>query len=188
MVSCAGMLKALPGQVLAYRGWSAEATLFGFVCHQDPLYAACRYLARAPGVDAVWQVDRVYSSTPGYYYLRRAIPLYDAYVGRGVGQDLATLNATVSHVVAAAPELAIPGYSLEREIRQRPHPAPGCRRAAGRPVAGTQPVIVFDLVWQTMQQIDADFPAPPPRPRTPRSVSPPDRRRVAQRSCRRMDP
>ncbi len=37
------MLKALPAQVLAYRDWSDEATLFGFVRNQDPLYAAYRY-------------------------------------------------------------------------------------------------------------------------------------------------
>ncbi len=161
VVSCAGMLKALPAQVLAYRDWSDEATLFGFVRNQDPLYAAYRYLARAPGVDAVWQVDHGYSSTPGYYYLHRAIPLYDGYLGRGVGQDLATLTATVSHVVTTAPDLAVPGYSLEREFGN----VRILRRDAAEPPVRQwqehQPVIVFDLVWQTMQQIDADFPAPP---------------------------
>ncbi len=161
VVSCAGMLKALPAQVLAYRDLSDEATLFGFVRNQDPLYAAYRYLARAPGVDAVWQVDRGYSSTPGYYYLHRAIPLYDAYVGRGVGQDLATLTATVSHVVAAVPGLVVPGYSLEREFGN----VRILRRDAAEPPVRQwrehKPVIVFDLVWSTMQQIDADFPAPP---------------------------
>lgn len=154
-------MKALPAQVLAYRDWSDEATLFGFVRNQDPLYAAYRYLARAPGVDAVWQVDRQYSSTPGYYYLHRAIPLYDAYVGRGVGQDLATLTATVSHVVAAAPDLAVPGYSLEREFGN----VRILRRDAAEPPVRQwqehEPVIVFDLVRKTMQQIDADLPALP---------------------------
>ena len=125
--------------MLAYRDWSDEATLFGFLRDQDPLYAAYRYLARAPGVDAVWQVDRGYSSTPGYYYLHRAIPLYDAYVGRGVGQDLATLNASVSHVVAAVADLVVPGYSLEREFGN----VRVLRRDAAEPpvrqVAGTRP-------------------------------------------------
>ena len=115
-VSCAGLLKALPGQVLAYRDWSHEATKFGFVRGHDPLFAAYRYLARAPGVDAVWQIDRGYSSTPGYYYLHRAIPLYDAFVGRAVGRDLATLSASASHLVAADPDLTVPGYSLQREF------------------------------------------------------------------------
>ncbi len=109
----------------------------------------------------MWQVDHGYSSTPGYYYLHRAIPLYDGYLGRGVGQDLATLTATVSHVVTTAPDLAVPGYSLEREFGN----VRILRRDAAEPPVRQwqehQPVIVFDLVWQTMQQIDADFPAPP---------------------------
>ena len=161
VVSCAGMLKALPAQVLAYRDWSNEATLFGFLRNQDPLYAAYRYLGRAPGVEGVWQVDRQYSSTPGYYYLHRAIPLVRRHLGRGVGHDLATLTATVSHVVSAAPDLAVPGYSLEREfgnlrILRRDAAEPPVRQWREH-----QPVIVFDLVWKTMQRIDADFPAPP---------------------------
>ena len=104
---------------------------------------------------------RSYSSTPGYYYLHRAIPLYDAYVGRGVGQDLATLNATVSHVLAAVPDLVVPGYTVEREFGN----VRILRRDAAEPPVRQwrehAPVIVFDLVWKTMQQIDADFPAPP---------------------------
>ena len=72
-------------------------------------FAAYRYLSRAPGVDAVWQIDRSYASTPGYYYLHRAIPLYDAITGRGINQDLATVSASVSHLVAAVPDLTVPG-------------------------------------------------------------------------------
>ena len=161
VVSCAGMLKALPAQVLAYRAWSIEASLFGFMRGQDPTFAAYRYLARAPGVDAVWQLDRVYSSLPGYYYLHRAIPLYDAFTGRGINQDLATVSASVSHLVSADPDLTVPGYSLERvfgDIRILR------RDATEPPVRQWQehtPVIVFDIVQRIMPQIDADAPAPP---------------------------
>ena len=90
-----------------------------------------------------------------------------------MGQDLATLTATVSHVVAAVRDLVVPGYSLEREFGN----VRILRRdAAGPPVRQWRehaPVIVFDLVWKTMQQIDADFPAPPANAA---SSSPPDRR------------
>ena len=163
ITSVAGVLKALPAQVQAYRQWSAEATLFGFVRDHDPLFAAYRYLARAPGVEAVWQIDRSYSSTPGYYYLHRAIPLYDAFVGRSIiQQDLATITASASHLVSANPDLAVPGYSLEREfdgiqVLRRDAIDPPVRQWREH-----SPVIVSDIVRRVMPQIDADAPALPP--------------------------
>ena len=163
ITSVAGVLKALPAQVLAYRQWSGEATLFGFVRDHDPLFAAYRYLARAPGVEAVWQIDRTYSSTPGYYYLHREVPLYDAFVGRGIiQQDVATITASASHLVSANPDLAVPGYSLEREfdgiqVLRRDAIDPPVRQWREH-----SPVIVFDIVRRVMPQIDADAPAPPP--------------------------
>ncbi|MDE0448575.1 MAG: hypothetical protein OXH96_18080 [Spirochaetaceae bacterium] len=162
-VSVAGVVKALPAQEQAYRQWSDEATLFGFVRDHDSLFAAYRYLARAPGVEAVWQVDRGYSSAPGYYYLHRAVPLYDGYVGRGIfGQDPAKISAAVSHLVSAYPDLTVPGYSLEREfgnvrILRRDATEPPVRQ--WREYA---PVIVFDVVRRAMRRIDTDAPAPPP--------------------------
>ena len=54
----------------------------------------------------MWQVDRAYHGFPGYYYLHRRIPFYDAFTGRGVSGDL----------LAADPGVAVPGYSLERDF------------------------------------------------------------------------
>ena len=160
-VSCAAMLKALPIQMLAYRQWSNDPTLAGFVRGRDPLFAAYRYLAQAPGVDGVWHVDRSYSLTPGYYYLHRAIPLYDGNVGRPLGRNLATLAASATHVVASIPDLTVPGYALEREFG----PVRILRRqATGPPVRRWReyvPVIVFDFVAETMRRIDAGAPDPP---------------------------
>ena len=110
-VSAAGLLNALPYQELVYRAWSRETGVTGFVRNQDPIFAVYRHLARAPGVAAVWQVDRPYYSLPGYYYLHRALPFYDTFTGRGVNRDLATLSAAVSHLVSEDPKLAVPGYS-----------------------------------------------------------------------------
>ena len=162
-VSVAGVLKALPAQEQAYRQWSDEATLFGFVRDHDSLFAAYRYLARAADVGAVWQVDRGYSSAPGYYYLHRAVPLYDAYVGRGIfGQDLAKISAAVSHLVSAHPDLTVPGYSLEREFGN----VRILRRDATEPPVREwreySPIIVFDVVRRAMRQIDSRAQAPPP--------------------------
>ena len=83
---------------------------------QDPVFAAYRYLARESDAAAVWQVDRAYHGLPGYYYLHRRIPLYDAFTGYGVSHDLATLSASVSHLLVADPAVAVAGYSLEREF------------------------------------------------------------------------
>lgn len=72
-VSLAGLLNALPYQEQVYRAWSQETGKVSFVLRrfQDPIFAAYHYLARAPDVAAVWQVDRPYYSLPGYYYLAR---------------------------------------------------------------------------------------------------------------------
>ena len=162
-VSVAGILKALPAQVQAYRQWSDEATLFGFVRNHDMTFAAYRYLARSPEVGAVWQIDRGYSSTPGYYYLHHAVPLYDAYVGRDLfNRDLATIHSSVTHLVSASPDLAVPGYSLQREfgnvrILRRDAPEPPVREWRDY-----SPVIVVDVVQRAMRQIDAGAPAAPP--------------------------
>ena len=159
--SCAGLLKALPAQVEAYRPWSYEASTYGFVRGQDPVFAAYRYLAWAPGVEAVWQIDRPYSSTPGYYYLHRAIPFYDLFTGRIINRDLATVSASVTHILSADPNLTAPGYSLEREfgdirILRRDDAEPPVRRWREH-----TPVTVFDIVRPTMERIDAEAPAPP---------------------------
>ncbi len=158
-VSVAGVLNALPAQERVYRAWSGEIVT-GFVRGHDPIFAAYRYLARAPGVGAVWQADRPYFQLPGYYYLHRAIPFYDAFTGRGVNRDLATVTASVSHIVAADAE-PVPGYSLDRafgavRILRRDAAEPPVRR--WREYA---PVVVDDFTADLMRQVDAGGPAPP---------------------------
>ena len=117
-VSVAGLLNALPYQEQVYRAWSQETGKVSFVRRrlQETVFAAYRYLARESDAAAVWQVDRAYHGLPGYYYLHRRIPLYDAFTGRGVSQDLATLSSSVSHLLSADPAVAVAGYSLEREF------------------------------------------------------------------------
>ena len=66
-VSTAGILNALPYQDRVYRAWSKETGAVGFVRNQDPIFPAYRYLARAPSIRGVWQVDRAYYNLPGYY-------------------------------------------------------------------------------------------------------------------------
>ena len=161
VVTLAGALNALPAQDRVYRAWSRETGITGFLRGQDPIFAAYRYLARAPGVEAVWQVDRPYFNLPGYYYLHRAIPFYDAHTGRRINRDLATVAASVSHLVAEDPDLAVPGYSLERafggvRILRRDAAGPPVRR--WREYA---PVIVDDLVRGIMRRAGGNVPAPP---------------------------
>ena len=81
-----GVLNALPAQDQVYRAFSKETGKVGFVRGQDPIFAAYRYLAQAPGVLGVWQVDRPYFNLPGYYYLHREIPFYDAFSGRVINK------------------------------------------------------------------------------------------------------
>ena len=162
-VSLAGLLNALPYQEQVYRAWSQETGRVSYVRRriQDPIFAAYRYLARAPEVAAVWQVDRAYHGLPGYYYLHRRIPFYDAFTGRGVSQDLATLSASVSHLLSADPAVAVAGYSLEREFG-------GVRilrrDAGGPPVRQWQdytPTPVHESEIRVMGRVDANAPAAP---------------------------
>ena len=115
-VSLAGLLNALPRQDDAYRLiFAPEETPVRFVRDRDPLFAAYRYLAEAPGVLAVWHIDRHYHALPGYYYLHRKIPLYDATTGASlVGTDIPTVLASISHILTADPGLSAPGYAEER--------------------------------------------------------------------------
>ena len=161
VVSLVGILNALPYQERVYRAWSRETGVVGFVRGQDPIFAAYRYLARAPDVGAVWQLDRPYYNLPGYYYLHRQVPFYDAFTGHGIGQDLAGISASVSHLVSASADLAVPGYSLERafgELRI-------LRREANRPPLrrwqAYTPTVVSESDARIMRQFDPGFPPPP---------------------------
>ena len=64
----------------------------------------------------VWQVDRLYHDTPGYYHLHRKIPFYDWHTGQGnnLHKDAEALRASVSHIVSQDPNLAVSGYATEK--------------------------------------------------------------------------
>ena len=116
-VSLAGLANALPRQASLYQAWSNGTEAVAFLRDQDPVFPAYRYLARAPDVKGVWQVDRPYFNLPGYYYLHRDVPLYDMYSGRElIGIEAEQIRAAVSHIVSSDPATSVPGYSLEREF------------------------------------------------------------------------
>ena len=158
-VSLGGILNALPSQDQVYRGYSKETGKVGFIRGQDPIFAVYRYLTRAPGVLGVWQVDRFYYNLPGYYYLHREIPFYDAYSGRVINKDMETISASVSHIVSADTSLAIPGYTVEKKFgdvqvwRRDENEAPVRQWEVYNPIIGG--------VEQIMKQVDPNAPEPP---------------------------
>ena len=158
-VSLGGILNALPSQEQVYRAFSRETGMVGFVRGQDPIFAAYRYLSRAPGVLGVWQVDRPYYNLPGYYYLHREIPFYDAFSGRAINKDMETIAASVSHIVSGNPNLAIPGYTVERRFgdvqvwRREENDAPIRQWETYNPIIGG--------VEQVMKRVDPNAPTPP---------------------------
>ena len=160
-VSLAGILNALPYQNRVYQAWSRETGVVGFVRNQDPIFPAYRYLARAPGVIGVWQVDRPYNNLPGYYYLHRKIPFYDGYRGRGLKRNLETVSTWISHIVSADPGFSVPRFSLEQEFGQ----VRILRRDENEPPVPPWmdygPVIVTKRDERIMRRIDPDSPAPP---------------------------
>ena len=162
-VSLCGILNALPAQDQVYRGYSKETGKVGFVRGQDPIFAAYRYLARAPGVLGVWQVDRRYFNLPGYYYLHREIPFYDVYSGREINKGLEITVSSVSHIVAADTSLtnSIPGYTVEKQFgnvqiwRRDENDTPI------REWEVYNPIIIGGLD-QVMKHINSNAPKPPP--------------------------
>ena len=133
----------------------------GFVRNQDPIFPAYRYLARAPGVSGIWQVDRAYFNLPGYYYLHHKIPFYDKYTGRGLKRNAEAVSSQVSHILSADPGFTVPGYSLEREfgdvrILRRDENKPPVR-----PWIDHAPVILSNRSRRIMRQMDPDAPSQP---------------------------
>ncbi len=159
-VSLCGILNALPSQDQVYRGYSKETGKVGFVRGQDPIFAVYRYLARAPGVLGVWQADRPYYNLPGYYYLHREIPFYDAFSGRVINKDMETISASVSHIVSGDINLTIPGYTVEKKFgdvqiwRRDENEAPIRQWEVYNPIIGG--------VEQIMARVDPNAPTPPP--------------------------
>lgn len=159
-VSAAGILNALPYQETVYRAWSKEGPVafLGASGGQDPIFAAYRYLASAPGVSAVWQADRPYVSTPGYYHLHRDIPLYASGAGRRFVRIRPT--AMVTHIVTANPDAYFPDFSEERRFgavrilasRAR-QPVPRWRQHV--------PVLVSSAQFVALRKIDPHTPFRP---------------------------
>ena len=119
-VSLAGVLNQLPrwDEALTERFSVGVRHPVRFLHGQDPEFAAYRWLAAAPEVKAVWDLDNDYLETPGYYYLHREVPFYDRQAGfaNELHADLETLRASVSHLVTVRPDLAVPGYVVEKEF------------------------------------------------------------------------
>ena len=160
-VSLAGILNTLPYQDRVYRAWSRETGAVSFVRNQDPIFPAYRYLARAPGVSGVWQVDRPYFNLPGYYYLHRKIPFYDGFTGRDLKGNLEAVSSRISHIVSADSGFSVPGYSLEQEFGRVRILCRDKNEPPVRPWLDHAPVIVSNHQKRIMRRIDPDFPSPP---------------------------
>ena len=166
-ISLAGILNALPHQARVYQSHTGVTGIVGFLRNQDPIFAVYRYLASAPGVSAVWQVDRPYFNLPGYYYLHCAIPFYDSNRGRLIFADqekteVEAIAASVSHIVSADPATSIPGYSVEKTFGT----VRILRRDADEPVIRPWqeyvPTIIDDFFTELMHKLYPDAPTPPP--------------------------
>ena len=157
-VSAAGILNALPDQESVYRAWSGEGRITFLGARQDPIFAAYRHLASAPGVGAVWQPDRPYFSTPGYYHLHRDIPLYDADTGRRFVRHRPV--AMVTHIVTSDPDARFQGFSDARRFgavrilaSRADAPVPRWRKHA--------PVVVHAQTSAVLRKIDPHRPFRP---------------------------
>ncbi len=160
-VSMAGILNLLPGQESVYRAWSRETghvTFLGTREGQDPIFAAYRHLASAPGIGAVWQTDRHYYGTPGYYHLHHNIPLYDASTGHRFVRMRP--SAMVTHIVTGDSNARFSGFSEERRFAEVRILA----RRADLPVPRWQqhvPVMVSARQGVVLRRLDPNAPMRP---------------------------
>ena len=169
-ISLAGILNALPYQARVYQAYSKETGVVGFLRNQDPIFAAYRYLASASGVSAVWQVDRHYFNSPGYYYLHRAIPFYDAKTGSLIFADqektevegMEAIAASVSHIVSSDPATFAPGYPVEKTFSTIRILRRDANEPAIRPWQEYTPTITGGTFTKLMRQLYSDAPTPPP--------------------------
>ncbi len=162
VLSVAGILNALPSQAQVYHAYSRGTGFVRFLSEQDPAFAAYRYLARAPDVQAVLHTDRHHHNLPGYYYLHRKVPFYDILTGSLVAGDGETLRASVSHIVSMEPGLQVQGYRLDRafgdlRILRREADEPEIRRWERY-----APVMV-SVEANVVRQFNPAAPLPPPR-------------------------
>ncbi|MDE2965790.1 MAG: hypothetical protein OXU26_17925 [Acidobacteriota bacterium] len=155
-VSLAGILNALPYQDRVYRAWSKETGAVGFVRNQDPIFPAYRYLARAPGVRGILQVDRAYHNLPGYYYLHRKIPFYDAHTGSSLKRNVEEVSSLVSYILSADPGYSVPGYSLEQEFGEVRVLRRDDNELPVRPWIDHAPIILSDRSQRIMRRINSD--------------------------------
>ena len=165
-ISLAGILNALPYQARVYKAYSKETGVIGFLRNQDPIFAAYRYLAGTPGVFAVWQVDRPYFNSPGYYYMHRAIPFYDANTGSLIFADqekteVEAITASVSYIVSADPATSVPGYSVEKTFGTIRILRRDVDELAVRPWQEYAPTITGGTFTKLMRQLYPDAPIPP---------------------------
>ncbi len=169
-ISLAGILNALPYQARVYQSHTGATGIVGFLRNQDPIFAAYRYLASAPRVSAVWQVDRLYFNLPGYYYLHREIPFYDANTGRLIFADqektevegMEAIAASVSHIVSADPATFAPGYSVEKTFGTIRILGRDADEPAVRPWQEYVLTIGGDSFTKVMRKLYPDAPIPPP--------------------------
>ena len=164
-ISLAGILNALPYQDRVYRAYSNETGIVNFLRNQDPIFAAYRYLASAPRVAAVWQVDRPYFNLPGYYYLHRTIPFYDANTGRLIFADekkteLEAIVASISHIASADPATSVPGYSVEKTFGTIRILRRDANEPAIRPWQEYAPTITGGTFTKLMRKLYPDAPTP----------------------------
>ena len=160
-VSLAGILNALPYQDRVYQAWSRETGAVNFVRNRDPIFPAYRYLSRAPSVSGVWQVDRSYFNLPGYYYLHRKVPFYDASKGGGLQPKVESFTSLVSHILSADPGFSVPGFSLEQQFGEVRILRRDRNDTPVLPWIDHAPVIVSNRTQRIMRRVDPDGPTPP---------------------------
>ena len=114
----------------------------------------------------MWDVDRPYFNLPGYYYLHRAIPFYDANTGHLIFADeekieVEDIAASVSHIVSADPATFVPGYLVKKTFGTIRILRRDANEPVIRPWQEYAPTITDGTLTKLMRKLYPDAPTPP---------------------------
>lgn len=117
-ISVAGIANSLPAQEDLYLGYSNEHTLVSFLT-RDPHLQIYRRLGKDRDLKALLENARPLSSSGGYYYLHKKVPLYgpDYLIELAIRLDRETEQPQwYSHVITPASQYGGDQYELEEKV------------------------------------------------------------------------
>ena len=159
-VSAAGLANLLPSQSEVYDTSTRPPDApVRFLSGHDRLFDAYRWIARQPDLEGLWHLDRLYVGSPGYYWLHRSVPYYDAATGPANRlMDRELLTSRVSHILFSSTAVAaVEGFADVAHFGKYRV----LRRLEPRPAAAWQSSVVYQVSPEDDRRVRSVWPGAP---------------------------